>query len=72
MFTEFDIAVCIIITISALVSYLRGFTKDILGFVAWIGASVLTIALYPIVTDWFSGLFKSSAVINIISVIHDK
>lgn len=41
-FTLFDIAVVVVIALSTLMALARGFVREVLGLVSWIGAAIIT------------------------------
>ncbi|HYB11221.1 MAG TPA: CvpA family protein [Alphaproteobacteria bacterium] len=48
-----DIVVIIIILLSALFALIRGFVKEVLSVVGWVGAAFATLYLFSYVTPWF-------------------
>jgi len=69
MFTEFDVFVCVIVVISTIMSFLRGFVKDFLGIVGWWGAAGITLVFYPYAASYTESLFRSSWLISVAAVI---
>ena len=47
--TSFDLGVLIIIGLSALMAFFRGFVREFLSLVGWLGASIITLRASPIV-----------------------
>ncbi|MDP1670716.1 MAG: CvpA family protein, partial [Alphaproteobacteria bacterium] len=45
----FDTAVIVIILLSGGLAFMRGFTREILSLLAWVGAAAVTYAVFPIV-----------------------
>lgn len=45
----FDTAVILIILLSGALAFMRGFTREILSLLAWVGAAAVTYALFPAV-----------------------
>lgn len=69
MFTEYDIIVTIIVLISMITAFLHGAIKDVLSFLTWIGATIVTFLFFPQLQEIMSEFFKNSVVINIASII---
>ncbi len=58
----FDLAVLVIVGLSALLSFFRGFAREILSLGAWIIASVITLYTFPTVAQWIEPQVKSATV----------
>lgn len=67
--TEFDIAVLIIVLLSSVFATLRGFIKELLVLVSWIGSAAITIYSFPYAADFMGDWFQDSKVVNIIAII---
>jgi uncharacterized membrane protein required for colicin V production len=50
-FNYFDMAVIGIMLLSCLFAFFRGFVREILSLVAWVGAGVITITYFPAVSE---------------------
>lgn len=48
----FDLIVIAVVGLSALLSFFRGFIREVLSLGAWIGASVITLYYFADVTEW--------------------
>lgn len=48
----FDLGVLIVIGLSALLSFFRGFVREMLSLASWLGASIITLYAYPHVKAW--------------------
>lgn len=48
----FDLIVLLVVGLSALLSFFRGFIREVLSLGAWIGASVITLYAFPHVAEW--------------------
>lgn len=46
-FNLFDTVVIVIIALSALLSFFRGFVREVLSLGAWVGASIITVYTFP-------------------------
>ena len=51
-----DIAVVAIIAVSALFAFFRGFTREVLSIVAWLGAVAVAFYSGPFVRDKMDGI----------------
>ena len=51
--TGFDVAIVGIVALSALIAFLRGIVRSLLGLAAWIAGFVAGIAFAPSVATWF-------------------
>ena len=58
----FDLGVLLIIGLSALLSFFRGFAREILSLGAWIGATVITLYTFPTVSKWIEPQVKSQMI----------
>ncbi len=65
----FDLGVVLIIGLSALLSFFRGFMKEILSLGAWMGASIITLIALPTVSQWLEPQIKSSAIATAIASV---
>lgn len=66
--TYFDVAVIIIILLSTVFAFLRGFIKEFLVLLGWLAAAVITIYLYPQAIELVNEYVKGSKVVSIITV----
>lgn len=60
--SAFDACVLGILAISTLVSFFRGFVKEVLSLGAWVGAGLVTIYYFPDVAQWLKPKFKNEMV----------
>lgn len=51
-----DIGVAVVLLISALLGLLRGFTRELFSILAWVGAAVISWAVYPYIQPWLNDL----------------
>ena len=58
----FDLIVIVVIGLSALLSFFRGFAREILSLGAWIGASIIALYSFPTVSKWIEPQVKNAAV----------
>lgn len=72
-----DLAVLIILLLSAIVAFVRGFVREFLGVLAWIGAAIVTLYAFPaaqpflrqyISIEWMADLV-TGLVIFIVSLV---
>lgn len=61
-FNIFDVVVIVIVALSALLSFFRGFVKEILSLGAWMGASLITMYYFIDVAEMIQPQVKSSVV----------
>lgn len=61
-FNIFDVIVIVVVALSALLSFFRGFVKEILSLGAWIGASLITMYYFIDVAELIQPQVKSSVV----------
>lgn len=65
----FDLGVILIIGLSALLSFFRGFMREVLSLGSWVGASILTLIALPTVTKFVEGQVKSGPIASAIASI---
>ena len=58
----FDLGVILVIGLSALMSFFRGFTREVLSLGAWIIASIVTLYAFPQVSEWIQPQVKNPMV----------
>ena len=58
----FDLGVFIIIGLSALLSFFRGFAREVISLGSWIGATVITLYAFPTVSKWIEPQVKSAMI----------
>ena len=58
----FDLIVILVIGLSALLSFFRGFARELLSLGAWVGASMVTLYAFPRVARWLEPQVKNAAV----------
>jgi len=51
-FNLFDLIVLAVVGLSALLSFFRGFIREVLSLGAWVGAAIITLYAFPHVHDW--------------------
>lgn len=56
----FDTAVILIILLSGGLAFMRGFTREILSLLAWLGAAVITYFLFPYIRPFGHSLISAS------------
>lgn len=61
-FNLFDVAVLSIIGLSALLSFFRGFVREVLSLGAWVGASIITLYAFPDVAATLKPYVNSSVI----------
>lgn len=58
----FDLIVLCVVGLSALLSFFRGFIREVLSLGAWVGASIITLYAFPYVAEWIGPQIKSPMV----------
>lgn len=58
----FDLGVLVIVGLSALLSFFRGFIREVLSLGAWVGAAVITLYWFPEVAKWMQPHVKNTMV----------
>jgi membrane protein required for colicin V production len=58
----FDFCVLGTIGLSALLSFFRGFVREVLSLCTWVGASIITLYFFPTVSHWIAPQVKSPEV----------
>lgn len=58
----FDTAVILIMVLSCLIAFFRGFVREILSLGAWVGAGVVTLYYFPAVAEYVKPHVKSPVV----------
>ncbi len=58
----FDIVVFGVLALSALLSFFRGFVREVLSLGAWVGAAVITLYAFPHVADLMKSHVKSESI----------
>ncbi len=58
----FDLGVLIVLGLSALVSFFRGFIREVLSLGAWVGAAIITLYWFPDVAEYFQQHMKNTMV----------
>lgn len=58
----FDLGVLVIVGMSALLSFFRGFAREILSLGAWVIASLITLYHFPTVAEWIEPQVKSPTI----------
>lgn len=67
--TQFDVVVIIIILLSSVFAFIRGFLKEFFSLAGWLGAAAITFIAYPHAVQLIDGMFKSSKVVNIVAIV---
>lgn len=60
----FDLIVIGVVGLSALLSFFRGFIREVLSLGAWVGASIVTIYFFPHVSEWMQTKVSNETVAN--------
>lgn len=60
----FDLGVLIIVGLSALLSFFRGFVREVLSLAAWVVASIVTLRLLPAASAYVKPQVKSEVIAN--------
>ncbi len=55
----FDLCVLVVVGLSALLSFFRGFVREVLSLGAWLGAGVITLYSFPAVSEWLTPQVKN-------------
>lgn len=58
----FDSAVLVVIFLSTLMAFFRGFVKEVLSLGAWVGSALITLYFFPDVASWLKPHFKNPIV----------
>ncbi|MFZ4540214.1 MAG: CvpA family protein [Rickettsiales bacterium] len=58
----FDLGVLIVVGLSALLSFFRGFVREVLSLGAWLGASVITLYTFPMASKYIEPQVKSEVI----------
>ncbi len=58
----FDLCVITVILLSAMVSFYRGFVREILSLGSWVGAAMISLYSFPAVSEWIEPQVKSAAI----------
>lgn len=58
----FDLGVLVVVGLSALVSFFRGFIREVLSLGAWVGAAIITLYWFPNVAEYFQQHMKNTMV----------
>jgi membrane protein required for colicin V production len=69
MLTDFDVGVSIIILITSALSFLHGAMRQILSLIGYVGAALITWALFPTTKVYLKSVFSDPLIANIASVI---
>lgn len=63
-FNMFDLIVIAVVGLSALLSFFRGFIREVLSLGAWVGAAITTLYAFPHVSEWLQTKVNSETVAN--------
>lgn len=58
----FDSVVLMVVFLSTLMAFFRGFVKEIFSLGAWIGAAIITLYSFPYVAEWLKPKFGSTTI----------
>ena len=58
----FDLVVLVVVGLSALLSFFRGFIREVLSLGAWVGAALITLYAFPQVTEYIRPKVNSDLV----------
>jgi membrane protein required for colicin V production len=61
-----DIIVIAVVTLSALIAFLRGFVREVLTIGSWLGASLVTLYGFPLLQGKFEQLISSKMAADIV------
>lgn len=61
-FNQFDLIIFTIFGLSALLSFFRGFVREVLSLGAWVGASIITLYAFPTIAANIQPHVKSSVI----------
>ncbi len=67
--TLFDLGVLTVLGLSALLSFFRGFLREMISLAAWVGASIVTIRAMPSVSEYLKPHIGSPVIANGIAAI---
>lgn len=65
----FDMAVYSIMFLSCLFAFFRGFVKEILSLIGWIGAAFITVHYFPVVAEKLQPHFAKPLVANVVATL---
>lgn len=63
-FNMFDLVVIGVISLSAILSFFRGFIREVLSLGAWVGAAIVTLYAFPHVSEWLQTKVSNETVAN--------
>jgi len=66
--TWFDLVVIALLAASALLAFLRGFVREILGVIAWVGAAFVGVSTGSMFEPFFSGFSAEPPIIDALSL----
>ncbi|MCP5361503.1 MAG: CvpA family protein [Hyphomicrobiales bacterium] len=69
MFSYFDVFVSVIVLLTTFTSLLRGFVKDFLSVIVWVGGAISTLYFYPYAAVWMEDLFRNSVMVNVTAIL---
>jgi membrane protein required for colicin V production len=61
-FSWLDLSVLIMLLLSAILAFLRGFVREALSLVTWVGASAAALYLYPVAQPWMRQHIENAAI----------
>jgi membrane protein required for colicin V production len=65
----FDMAIYTIMGLSCIFAFFRGFVKEILSLIAWIGAAAITVRFFPEVSEKLQPHFAKPLAANIVATL---
>lgn len=65
----FDMAVFTIMFLSCLFAFFRGFVKEILSLIGWIGAALITVHYFPVAAEKLQPHFAKPLVANVVATL---
>lgn len=65
----FDMAIYTIMVLSCIFAFFRGFVKEILSLIAWIGAAAITVRFFPEVSEKLQPHFAKPLAANIVATL---
>lgn len=69
VFTELDVAVCLLVSICMLIAFLLGGARTVTGMGKWISTVIITLVFYPAAMKYAEGRFTNPLVGNVATVV---
>lgn len=61
-----DIGIVVVVLLSALVGFIRGVTREILGFISWVGSFFIALYMLPFIRPFLTPYIQSSLLVDLI------